>query len=115
MHAGGVALKADRLAGCGGVERPVVAAKDGEQGLAALAGEGTMHDRPLVPRWHLVIITHQFEENKITTHMILTSWIYECPFKGCNIAHSRDKNFGCVLSDLSRKYGASHERRHGTA
>jgi hypothetical protein len=71
MHPGGVALKADGLAGFGGVERPSVTAEDSEQGLAALAGQSTMDDGLPAPVWHSVIITHHSEENKAPDQNIL--------------------------------------------
>jgi hypothetical protein len=58
MYPGGVALKADGLGGLGGVERPSVPAKDSEQSLPALAGQGAMNNGPPARGWHPTIITH---------------------------------------------------------
>ena len=52
MHPCGVAMKADGLAGFGGVDWPPVPAQDAEQGLTALAGQGVTGGGLPAPRWH---------------------------------------------------------------
>jgi hypothetical protein len=90
MYPGGVALKANGLGGLGGVEWPLVTAKDSEQGLATLTGQGAMNNGLPAADWHSAIITHHSYEKHDQQSLSLYFQVIGA-VQGCNIAYHRDK------------------------